>query len=131
MTDRTCNHPIHQLVLLLIVLTLGSVSLPAWSHHSFAMFDKQKVTIIHCVVRKFSWTNPHVLLDVDVPGKKGEVTHYRIESASVNILLHQGWKAKSIKAGDQLTLEFNPLKSGEAGGLLVQVTLPDGTVLKG
>jgi hypothetical protein len=95
------------------------------------MFDKGRTTSIEGVVRQLAWTNPHVLIDVDVSDKEGGTARYRIESASINILMHQGWKVGSIKAGDRVTILFNPLKSGLPGGLLIEVTLPNGAVLKG
>jgi len=115
---------------LLLAAILGSVMAPAVAHHSFAMFDREKTTTIEGVVRQLEWTNPHVLIDIDATDKQGGTARYRIESASINILMRQGWKVGSIKAGDRVTIVFNPLKSGLPGGLLVEVTLPSGAVLK-
>lgn len=95
------------------------------------MFDKEKVMTIEGVVEKFAWTNPHVLIDIDVADGKDRTARYRIESASINILMREGWKPGAIKPGDRITVVFNPLKKGLRGGLLVQVTLANGTVLKG
>ena len=116
---------------LLLAAVLGSVAAPAVAHHSFAMFDKGKMTTIEGVVSRLAWTNPHVLIDIDVIDKQGQTAQYRIESASINILMRQGWKVGSIKAGDRVTIVFNPLKSGLPGGLLIEATLPNGTVLRG
>lgn len=124
-------HRNNSVILLLLAAVLGGVMAPASAHHSFAMFDKKKAVTIEGVVKQFAWTNPHVLIDVNVPDQQGGTTRYRIESASINILMHQGWKKSAIKPGDRVTLLFNPLKNGQQGGLLVQVTLPNGTVLKG
>jgi hypothetical protein len=124
-------HRNDSVILLLFAAVLGFVTSPAAAHHSFAMFDKGKVTRIEGVVKQFAWTNPHVLIDINVPDKQGGTARYRIESASINILMRQGWKAGSIKPGDRITIVFNPLKSGLPGGLLVEVTLANGAVLKG
>ena len=40
-------------------------------------------TTIEGVVEKFAWTNPHVLIDIDVADGKDRTTRYRIESASI------------------------------------------------
>lgn len=124
-------HRNNSVILLLLAALLGGVTAPAIAHHSFAMFQKNEVVTIKGVVKQFAWTNPHVIIDVDVPDERGGTTRYRIESASINILMHQGWKISAIKPGDRVTLMFNPLKNGLPGGLLVQVTLANGTVLKG
>jgi hypothetical protein len=124
-------HRNNRAILLLFAAIIGSVTVPTAAHHSFAMFDKGRTTSIEGVVTQLAWTNPHVLIDVDVSDKEGGNARYRIESASINILMHQGWKVGSIKAGDRVTILFNPLKSGLPGGLLIEVTLPNGSVLKG
>ena len=124
-------HRNNRAIPLLLAAVLGSVAAPALAHHSFAMFDKGRTTTIEGVVRRLAWTNPHVLIDIDVTDKQGGTARYRIESASINILMRQGWKVGSIKVGDRVTIVFNPLKSGLPGGLLIEVTLPNGTVFKG
>jgi hypothetical protein len=40
-----------------------------------------------------------------------------------------GWKPDSIKPGDNVTIEMNPLKDGTRGGTIVSLTLPDGKKL--
>jgi hypothetical protein len=123
-------HRTNSAIPLLVAALLGSVTGPAVAHHSFAMFDKGKMTTIEGVVRRLAWTNPHVLIDIDVTDKQGRTAQYRIESASINILMRQGWKVGSIKPGERITIVFNPLKSGLPGGLLIEATLPNGTVLR-
>jgi Family of unknown function (DUF6152) len=40
---------------------------PAWAHHSFAMFDFERLTSFRgATVKEFQWTNPHVILWVEV-----------------------------------------------------------------
>jgi hypothetical protein len=117
-------------LLLLFVVLFGLVA-PASAHHSFAMFQKEKVIAIEGIVRRFGWTNPHVFIVIDVTGKQGEIVQYKIESASINMLMRQGWKPNAIKVGDRLKVTLNPLKNGQPGGLLIQATLPSGAVIKG
>jgi Family of unknown function (DUF6152) len=52
-----------------------------------------------------------------------------VEMGSPSILMQSGWKFKDIKHGDKVTVRLSPLRDGKPGGLLVQVTLPDGRVL--
>src|SRR5580698_10195201 len=98
----------------------------AQAHHSFAMFDHDHQIKISGTVTHFQWTNPHVYIDLDVPNPQGEIKHYTIECANPGILDRIGWKFNMIKQGDQITTIIAPLRTGEAGGLLKQVTLPDG-----
>lgn len=100
----------------------------ASAHHSFAMFDTQNTVTLTGVVTVFEWTNPHSYIEIDVPEGNG-VKHWTIELGSTSILQRGGWKFSTIKKGDKITAVVGPLRNGEAGSLLVRVTLPDGRVL--
>ena len=101
----------------------------AMAHHSFAMFDQSKPTTLTGTVTAFEWTNPHAYIELDVADEKGAVKHWSIELGSPSILMQSGWKFKDLKHGDKVTAGISPLRSGQPGGLLIQVTLPDGRVL--
>jgi len=108
--------------------TFGLSSVAA-AHHSFAMFDqKQKVTL-KGTVAKFEWTNPHAFVIVDAVNDDSSTTRYTLECSSPNLMSHSGWKVNTLKAGDVVTVVFNPLRDGEPGGMLATVTLPGGTVM--
>ena len=100
------------------------------AHHSFAMFDTAKRVSLTGTVTAFEWTNPHVYIELDVPDEKGgAVKHWSVELGSPSILQQGGWKFSDVKVGDKVTTVINPLRNGDAGGLLFQVTLRDGRVL--
>jgi uncharacterized protein DUF6152 len=106
----------------------GLVSV-ADAHHSFAMFDHVNRITLTGTVTQFQWTNPHVFIELDVPDAQGNIRHFSIECASPNVLMRAGWKYSDVKKGDKVTLLVNPLKSGEAGGMLETATLADGRTL--
>lgn len=112
-----------------LLLGLGMASLAAWAHHSFVMFDMTKSLTISGNVTSFEWTNPHAYIEIDVPGEGGAVKHWSVEMGSPSILQQSGWKFSTLKPGSKVTLQINPLRSGEGGGFLTQATLADGTVL--
>jgi len=99
------------------------------AHHSFAMFDDSKEIVLTGVVKEFQWTNPHTFVQLEVKGPDGAVVEWSIEGSSPNGLARIGWKRNSIKAGDELAITINPLRSGEHGGNFVQAKFPDGRVL--
>jgi hypothetical protein len=100
----------------------------AAAHHSFAMYDNDHQQKMIGSVAKFQWTNPHVYIELMVPQESGEPQHWSIECANPGILNRNGWKFNMIKPGDKLTVIVAPLRTGEAGALLKEVTLPDGRV---
>jgi hypothetical protein len=115
-----------------LVLGLLAAAGTALAHHSFAMFDQSQRVTIKGTVTEFQWTNPHAFIQMSVPGSDGKAEDWSIELNSPNNLRRQGWKSTSLKAGDEVTLVMFPLRdlSGHKGGLFIEVTLPDGTVLK-
>jgi hypothetical protein len=104
------------------------VGSPALAHHSFAMFDQKKIMTLEGTVTQFQWTNPHAFIELDVRNG-ATVTHWSIELNSPNNLKRQGWSRSALHRGDHVTLRMNPLRDGHAGGLFLDVRLPDGRVL--
>lgn len=110
-----------------LVLMMTSVQ----AHHSFAMFDKSHLVTIKGTVSKIEWQNPHSVILLDVPDGKGGKVQYIVECNSPNVLMRSGWKANSVKGGDEISVEIYPLRDGRPGGLLNKVILADGKSLKG
>jgi len=107
---------------LLIAGTLAG-ALPALAHHSFAMFDFTKVITITGTVKEFQWTNPHVVLWVNVEGKDPKHPDvWWLEMTSPGNLTRTGWNRKALNAGDKVEVELNPLRDGKLGGALIKVT---------
>jgi hypothetical protein len=106
---------------------LAGTMLMAWpvaAHHSFAIYEKTKVLTPKGTVKTFQWTNPHVVVWLLVqPAGGGEPEEWGIETTSPGVLTRSGWTRNSIKAGDQVSVEFSPLRDGTHGGGLNSVTL--------
>ena len=108
------------------------VSFPlALAHHSFGMFDLGKDVTVEAVVKELQFTNPHVWIQIMVPDGKGGETEWSIEAGAPGMMIRNGWKRSTLKAGDRVTLTMHPLRSGNPSGSLVRVTVPDGRVLGG
>ena len=111
-----------------VILFLMTMS--ASAHHSFAMYDHTRTVTLKGAVTKFQWTNPHAYIELDVADAKGALTHYSIECTSINMMQRNGWRSNMIKAGDMVKAIIAPLNSGQPGGLLLEVTLPNGKTLE-
>jgi hypothetical protein len=98
------------------------------AHHSFAMFDSDHQVKVTGTVTRFDWTNPHIYLFVTGGEEGKDAKPMTIEGASPGILNRIGWKFNMVKAGDKVTMVIAPLRSGEPGGLLKEIKLPDGRV---
>ena len=107
---------------------LATAAAPAQAHHSFAMYDNDHQLKLLGTVSNFQWTNPHVYIELQTADAAGATKHWTIECANPGILNRVGWKFNMIKTGDKLTTIVAPLRTGEPGALLKEVTLPDGRV---
>ncbi|HEY7388749.1 MAG TPA: DUF6152 family protein [Bryobacteraceae bacterium] len=97
------------------------------AHHSFeAEYDFNKPLKLTGTVTKVEWMNPHARFYVDVTDESGKVTNWNFELGPIVILVRQGWRRDSLKAGDQVTVEGFQAKDGNALGNARKVTLPDG-----
>jgi len=108
-------------------LALGAP--PAWSHHSGAMFEPEKVVTLEGTVKEFEYTNPHSWLYVVVRDDKGSETLWGIEAEGPSALMRAGIKSNALRPGDQVTVRTRPLRDGRPAGAWVSVTKSDGTVL--
>ena len=110
--------------LLAITLTAVAAAWPALAHHSFAAYDRTKNLTFKGTVKTFQWTNPHVVMWVVVePEGGGAAQEWSFETTSPGVLTRVGWTRQSVKVGDRVSVEFNPLRDGSHGGGLNSVTL--------
>lgn len=119
----------HRRAFLAVTAWLLGLAGQALAHHSFAMFDTTNPVTVAGTVTAFDWTNPHSYIELDATDDKGGSRHWTIELGSTSILQRGGWKFTTIRKGDRIQAVVAPLRNGEAGSLLVRVTLPDGRVL--
>jgi hypothetical protein len=110
------------------------ISVSAFAHHGRALiYDAKKEVTVKGTVTEFVWFNPHVQIGIDGMDDKGVRHHWLIEASSTGYLSQRGWTRKSLKAGETITITFNPgLNPGRNATLtgdLVKVVLPDGKEL--
>jgi MYXO-CTERM domain-containing protein len=112
---------------LLVFLALLAAVSPraALAHHSFAMYDSTKLVTVDGTVTNFQWTNPHVLLWVTGSTAAGDApTLWTVElPTSPGNLGRMGWSKHSLKAGDHVVVELNPLRDGKHGGSFKKATI--------
>jgi hypothetical protein len=105
----------------------------AQAHHTYALFDGSRKLTVSGTVAKLEWTNPHtfVWLYVASAENSGKYDLYAFENGSPNAVTKAGWTKSSLQTGDQITVEYAPLRDGRKGGHLISVRLADGHVLGG
>ena len=104
---------------------------PAQAHHSYAMFDRAKTVTLSGTIREYRWTNPHSWIQITVPGEGGGTDEWSVEMGSPFELLRVGWTAKTVKAGDRVSIQVHPVKDGSKGAGFVSGTDAEGHALGG
>jgi hypothetical protein len=111
------------------VALLGAAVLPALAHHSTVMFDKEQEVKLTGTVKQFTYANPHAFIQIVVPQPQGSAVEWRIATEASVALGRAGIERKSLQPGEQVTVRAHPLKGGQPGGWLIDLTKADGTVL--
>jgi len=111
----------------LALVLAAAVTLSA--HHAAAGIDRTTTKELKGTIKAFSWQNPHSWMEVDVVNEQGKVVTWTVEMTAPSYLVRAGWKATTVKPGDEVVVSVRPLKNGDPGGLFVSVTLADGRTL--
>lgn len=111
-------------VSLAVSLFLG----PAFAHHAPAIYDTSRQTIVSGTVVAFEWTEPHTLTRLRVTDGDQSGIVWPLEGMSPSYLGRRGWNRRSLEPGDRVAVVLFPRKDGEPGGMLIRVTLPDGSL---
>ena len=101
----------------------------AFAHHSPAVFDRTREVRLVGVVKEFRWSNPHSFIELSVRNDTGSADVWAVEMNPPNYLVKAGWKSNTVKVGDAVTVQVNPLRTNEKAGKFVSITLPNGQVL--
>jgi hypothetical protein len=105
----------------LLALCLAMMGAPelAQAHHSFAMYDQNKIVTLNGTVKTFEWSNPHAVIWVLAPALSGEPVLWSIElPTGPGNLSRMGWSKHSLNVGDKVSIDINPLRDGRNGGSL-------------
>ena len=108
-------------------VTMWVAQAPLRAHHAFsAEFDSARPITLTGTVAKVAWTNPHAHIHVDVADKAGKITTWDFELGSPNALMRRGWSTRSLKPGDQVTVNGYLAKDGASLANARSITLSDG-----
>ena len=105
---------------------LGLAAVPVSAHHTASMFESVKTIQLTGTITEVRWTNPHVNVMVTAAVAGGNAAPWLLEMTSPGNLSRNGWSKTSLKPGDKVVIDINPLKDDSAnGGRLVKVKLTE------
>ena len=109
---------------LVALLCLGLYVRPAFSHHSFAMYDQTKTVVLTGVAHQFVSQANHAEIHFYVIGpdgklskdKDGKYIDWGVEMAGAAAMAQQGITADTFPAGTIFSVKMNPLRDGSNFG---------------
>ena len=110
-----------------VVLLLVPAPMPA--HHGGAQYETKNPVTLTGTVTEYMFTNPHVQIHIDVKDENGNVQKWIAETASPQRLFSFGWNAKTLKAGDKVSVTGAPLKDGQKIVTIIKLTGGNAPVL--
>jgi hypothetical protein len=100
----------------------------AMAHHSFAMFDEKKQTMVEGTVTAWNYNNPHVWLMIEAPDASGAMKTWSFEGGGPVRITRQGVTGDTYKKGEKLRVVMSPIRDGRpAGGICFAIKV-DGSV---
>ncbi|MFL2546015.1 MAG: DUF6152 family protein [Candidatus Rariloculaceae bacterium] len=124
-----------------LVLASGSTLIlaTAAAHHGSSPYDGNLAKTVIGTVTNFQFTNPHVLIYVDVEEDNGEVVNWSGELTSPNRLARAAsgtsgnvnWSRDILVPGDVIELSGNPARNGAPSLRLRRVVDSRGIVIAG
>ena len=114
---------------LLAGVVLLLVSSPMFAHHGGAQYDTKRPVTLTGIVTEYMFTNPHVQIHFDVKDEAGNTEKWIAETASPQRLFTYGWNAKTLKAGDKITVTGAQLKDGQKIVTVIKVVGGNAPVL--
>ena len=114
---------------LLCALLAALVTTPVLAHHGSAAFDVGKRLELKGTVTEWVWSNPHCWLKFDVKDDSGKTVNWVAETTNSADMMEKGWSKLTFKAGDEVTVTLEPVKSRQPVGRVVSVVLPNGKTL--
>ncbi|MFO1184108.1 MAG: DUF6152 family protein [Bauldia sp.] len=110
---------------------LAMAELPAGAHHAVqASVDINVNVEAKGVLTKVDWINPHTWMRFDITKPDGTVEkNVMVESLGINALRQLGITSKeALKVGDVYTITYYPMRTGEPGGFMSRMVMPNGKV---
>jgi hypothetical protein len=101
---------------------------PAFAHHAWPV-DRSKEITVKGTVTSFNWSNPHVMIDLEVRTDGGRTERWSIGGPSPDRMARNGWSRNTLKAGDVVTGIGHRHSDGSNVVQLQKIVLADGREL--
>jgi hypothetical protein len=88
-----------------LILAVLLAAAPMWAHHGSTGFDQKKPVHFIGKISQVEWTNPHIVIHLDVRGEDGKVTTWLVNTLPPNTAKRRGFAQSTFRAGTELTVD--------------------------
>ena len=117
------------LIAVFVGVTLVCSGLSVSAHHSWPISQEKLVTVKGTVV-DFTWSNPHPMMNLDVPTSDGRTERWLIGGPAITRMEANGWHKDTVKPGDVLTGIGYQFSDGQKIIRLERVVFADGKEMR-
>ena len=89
-------------VLAIAVVSVLAAGAPLAAHHAWPV-DRAREVTVKGTVTAFNWSNPHVMIDLEVKADSGKVEKWSVGGPSPDRMARNGWGRNTLKPGDVIT----------------------------
>ena len=115
------------------ILAFGAVGIlaaanPIFAHHVWPVDRSQEITL-KGTVTGYNWSNPHVMIGLDVQEDNGKVEKWNVGGPSTDRMVGNGWDRNTLKRGDVITAIGYRFSDGSNILRLEKILMSDGKEL--
>jgi hypothetical protein len=88
-----------------VVIAVLLAAAPIWAHHGSTGFDQKKPVHLIGKVSLLEWSNPHIVIHLDVAGADGKVATWLVNTLPPNTAKRRGFSKSSFAVGTEISVE--------------------------
>jgi len=88
--------------IVVLAVAIVAAASPLLAHHSWPV-DTNKLVTVKGTVTGYNWTNPHVMIGLNVTTASGQVEKWDVGGPSTARMSGNGWDKATLKPGDVIT----------------------------
>jgi hypothetical protein len=109
-----------------VVIAVLLAAAPLWAHHGSAGFDQKKPVHFTGKVSLLDWSNPHIVIHIDVAGADGKVATWLVNTLPPNTMIRRGFSKSSFAPGTEISIEGFQAIDGSNHVNGTSIGFPDG-----
>jgi len=109
-----------------VVIAVLLAAVPIWAHHGSTGFDQKKPVHFTGKVSGLDWSNPHIVIHLEVAGADGKLATWLVNARPPNVEIRQGFSKSSFAVGTEITVDGYQALDGSNHVNGTNIVLADG-----